>query len=160
MRHEARVGQLLQTAEAHTRARRWRRAVVAYRKVLRLAPAGDHRHELAQARLADLHVAMGQPERAVPHLKRAQVLAAEPEPEYALMLGHAFEAKGQPLQAAEALHDAVSSPTHGGPALRALARLLAADGDRAAGRRLAAHAAARGDDPQADRRLARDLADA
>lgn len=160
MRHETRIGQLLQTAEAHTRARRLRRAVSAYRKILQLAPAGDHRHELAQARLADLHVALGQPALAVPHLQRAQALAVESEPEYALMLGEAYEAAGRPDRAAAALHDAVASPTHGGSALRALARLLAAGGDRAGARRLAAHAAERHDDPSADRALARDLADA
>ncbi len=159
MRHD-RVQQLLQTAEGHTRGRRYRRAVVAYRRVLALAPAGDYRHELAQVRLADLHLALAQPRPAIAHLQRARGLCDEPEPEYALMLSQACHQAGRMDEASLALHEVVDSPTHGGQALRALAGVMADAGDRAGARRLAAHATRWGDDPAADAALARDLADA
>lgn len=160
MRHEARVRELLATAEQHTRTGRLRRAVVAYRKVLALTPTAEFQHELAQVRLADLHLALRQADRAVPHLMRARALADEPEPEYAMMLGEALLASDRPDEAAAAIHEAVASPRHAGAALRTLARASAAQGDRATARQLIALAEARHPDPATTRALARDFADA
>lgn len=130
---------LIESAERHTRAGRFSRAVRAYRRVLAQARAGEYEHELAQARLGDLHLGQGQPERAWPHLDRARALAAD-EPEYALMAGRALAAAGRTEEAAAHLFDAVGSHTHGSEALVELARLASDRGDRRAARRLAGHA--------------------
>jgi predicted Zn-dependent protease len=160
MRYESRVRELLTTAERHTRSGRLRRAVVAYRKVLRLTKADEFQHELAQGRLADLHLALRQADRAVPHLLRARALADEPEPQYAVMLGEALLAAERPVDAAMVLHEVVGVPHYTGRALRTLARASVAQGDRATARHLAALAEAQDPDPVQARRLAQMCADA
>lgn len=151
-----RLRDLLQTAERHCRAGRLRRAVIFYRKVLAHARVGEYEHELAQARLGDLHLGRGRPDLALPHLRRARTLRAD-EPEYALMTGRALVAVGRYDDATEELFDAVASPTHASDAFAALAHIAGERGDRSAARHLARHAADR--DP-AVRTLARSYADA
>lgn len=154
MRHD-RLRRWLDTAERHTRAGRLRRAAVFYRKVLGQARAGEFEHELAHARLGDLHLGQGRADLALPHLQRARALADEPE--YALMTGRALSALGRHDEAAGALFDAVESPPHTTDALVELARVSGARGDRSTARRLA-HLAGRRD--RAHRRLSRAFADA
>lgn len=152
-----RLRDLLRTAEQHSRAGHLRRAVDFYRKVLAHARVGEYEHELAQARLGDLHLGRGRPDLALPHLRRARELAAD-EPEYALMIAHALALSGRSEDAAGELFDAVTSPVHAPEAFAALARLAGERGDRRAARHFAAHAAER--DPIAHRDLVRSYADA
>jgi Flp pilus assembly protein TadD len=160
MQHEHRLRAILLSAEAHTRAGRLRRAVRAYRRVLSLAPAAEYQHELAQARLADLHLALHEHPQALSHLLRAEALADQPEADYALMRGAALVAAGRTTEAELAYHDALACPRRAPSALRALARLFAARGDRSGARHLASLAEARAPEPHAHRSLARELADA
>lgn len=151
-----RLRDLLLTAERHSRAGHLRRAVDFYRKVLAHARVGEYEHELAQARLGDLHLGRGRPDLALPHLRRARELAAD-EPEYALMTARALAAAGRHDDAAGQLFDAAASPAHAPEAFAELACLAGLRGDRRTARHLAAHAAER--DPT-HRDLVRAWADA
>lgn len=139
MRRADRVRNLLATAERHTRAGRLGRAMFFYRRVIAVTQDGDFERELAHGRLGDLHLGLGQAERALPHLRRAQALSGG-EPEYALMLGNALLALGRPHEAAIHLHDALAS-AHAGEALAALAQATADLGDRQAAGQVARLAA-------------------
>ncbi|MCA9538951.1 MAG: hypothetical protein KC620_08680 [Myxococcales bacterium] len=154
-----RLRQLLDTAERHTRAGRWSRAVFFYRKVLAHSREGEFECELAHSRLGDLHLGLGQAAQAVPHLSRARALA-EDEPEYALMLGRALRAADRPDEASNHLLDAVASPTHAADALAELAHAASDRGDRALARRLATHAAERHPNDCRFQHLSRSFADA
>lgn len=159
MPREDQVRALLTSAEDHTRAGRYQRAVNTYRRVLRLAPHGDFACEIAHARLGDLHLGLNQADSAVLHLQRARALAAD-EPEYALMLGIALLAADRATEAASILYDALGSAHHAPRVLATLAHVADAMGDRAAAGQLARHAAQRGGDDPEFRALARTFADA
>ncbi len=132
--HQARLDAILAHAERHARAGRLGRAITFYRKVLGTSPPADHRHTLAQGRLGDLHLAMGQPAIALSHLERAQ--ARCPHPDYALMIGRALLELDRPAEAAVILHEALRG-RHRREALRALTLAALAQGDRGSARALA-----------------------
>ena len=159
MIRETRLRNLLDTAEAHSRGGRRSRAVCFYRKVLALTQDGEFEHELAHVRLADLHLALGQAESAVLHLRRAIALSGG-EPEYALMLGQALLAQGRAEDALPHFHDAMVSTVRSAEALAAMAQAEEALGNRQAAGHLARLAAERAPDSPAWRALARELADA
>lgn len=159
MPREDQVRVLLASAERHTRAGRYQRAVQTYRRVLRLAPHGDFACEIAHARLGDLHLGLNQADSAVLHLRRARALAAD-EPEYALMLGIALLAADRATEAASILYDALGSARHAPMVLGTLAQVADALGDRAAAGQLARHAAAQSNQAPELCALARDYADA
>lgn len=159
MPREEKVRNLLASAERHTRAGRYQRAVHVYRRVLRLAPHGDFACEIAHARLGDLHLGLNQADSAVLHLQRARALAAD-EPEYALMLGVALLAADRATEAASILYDALGSAHHAPMVLGTLARVADALGDRQAAGQLARHAVGQSNDDPELRALARDYADA
>lgn len=159
MPREEQVRVLLASAERHTRAGRYQRAVNAYRRVLRLAPHGDFACEIAHARLGDLHLGLNQADSAILHLSRARALAAD-EPEYALMLGIALLAAGRATEAASILYDALGSARHAPMVLGTLARVAAALGDRAAAGQMARHAAQQSNQDPEMCALAREYADA
>ena len=152
---DTRIGELLHTAERHTLAGRWSRAVVFYRRVLGITQNGDFARELSHARLGDLHLALKQPHLALPHLKRAYTLSGEAE--YALMLARALIAAGDRQAAFSYLHEALGSTYHATESMAELACCLAPD-DRSSAAALARQAAAR--DPSRYGALARELADA
>jgi tetratricopeptide (TPR) repeat protein len=153
---DARIRSLLASAERHTAAGRFTRAVHAYRRVLRVTAPGDFAHELAHARLGDLHLGQDRPALALPHLRRALELS-DGEPEYALMIGRALNALRRGDEAALSLFDALPSPFHAADALAELAHAAALRGDRSAAGALARRAAER--DPRW-RATARQYADA
>ena len=159
MIRETRLRQLLDTAEDHSRGGRRGRAVASYRKVLALTQDGEFERELAHARLADLHLALGQADTAVLHLRRAMALSGG-EPDYALMLGQALLALDRTEEALPHLHDALHSAARASEALAALARGEAALGNRRVAGQLARLAAQHDPSDVAWRLLARDLADA
>lgn len=159
MQRDHRIRGLLEVAEAFTRSGRLGPAIRSYQHVLTLARQGEFERELAHARLADLHLGMGDPHHAVPHLREALALS-NGEPEYALMLGRALLALGRPEEAQAPLLEAAARPAYTTESLAVLARCLQQLGDRATAAHLARIVAERApQDPDA-RRLARDLADA
>jgi tetratricopeptide (TPR) repeat protein len=159
MLRDTRVRGLLDVAEAFTRNGRPLRAIVSYRRILALTQDGEFERELAHARLADLHLALGDAARALPHLRRAIVLSAG-EPQYALMLGRALVELGRYEEAGPHLLEAAGWPLYAAEAMALTARCLEGQGERRAAADLARRAAERAPDEPAWRRLARDLADA
>lgn len=159
MIRETRLRNLLDTAEAHSRGGRRHRAVSFYRKVLALTQDGEFERELAHVRLADLHLALGQAESAVLHLRRAIALSGG-EPEYALMLGQALLAQGRAEDALPYFHEAMGSEVRSAEVLAAMARAEEALGNRQTAGHLARLAVERAPDSAAWRALARNLADA
>jgi predicted Zn-dependent protease len=132
----SRLKSLLATAEDHISAGRLNRAVASYRKVLRFARAGEFEHELAHVRLGDIHLGLGQADRAIPHLRRARRIDAD-EPEYALMLGRALLAYDRPQEASVHLMDATTSLRLAAEAFAEMARAAFELGDRATAGKLA-----------------------
>ena len=126
-----RLRDLLATAEDHISAGRLDRAVDSYRKVLSFAHLGEFEHELAHVRLGDLHLGLGEIDRAIAHLRCARRLD-ESEPEYALMLGRALLAYDRPDEASVHLMDAVPFPFYAPQAFAELAQATFAMGDRSA----------------------------
>ncbi|MCK6575395.1 hypothetical protein L6V77_30420 [Myxococcota bacterium] len=159
MIRETRLRHLLDTAERHSRGGRRGRAVSFYRKVLALTQDGEFERELAHARLADLHLTLGQAGSAILHLRRAIALSGG-EPDYALMLGRALLADGRPAEAVAHLHEALQSPIRSAEALAALAESEAEMGCRRTAGHLARLACEREPHELAWQRLARSLADA
>jgi Flp pilus assembly protein TadD len=125
-----RLKDLLASAEDHITAGRLQRAVASYRKVLRFTHDGEFEYELAHVRLGDIHLGLGQIERAIPHLRCARRLDGE-EPEYALMLGRALLAYDRPDEASAHLMDALAFPFYAPQAFAELARATFEMGDRA-----------------------------
>ena len=131
---------LLETAEKHTQAGRHRRALDFYRKALSIARAGEWEWELAQVRLADLHIQRGEIASALSHLLRA--IEQEPEePRYLLLVGRVLRMLGQPERASSSLITACDSEPLRADALIELAYATTDMGQRRAARDILAVAA-------------------
>jgi len=128
MRKE-RLSEILETAERHVQAKRFRRAAAFYRKALALARIGEWEWELAQVRLADLHLRKGELGPAVSHLLRAQEMGSA-EPRYDMLLGRTLRLLGKPERASSHLFDACSSGRDRASALLELAQATADMGNR------------------------------
>lgn len=135
MIREERMQALLLAAEAHTFAGRLGQAAVAYQRILDRCPPPAPLHELAQARLASVHLAMNRAADALEHVRRAQAAGAD-EPVYQLLEGEALRACGQLDEASLCYYELLETPHHRIPALRSLAQLLWGQGDREGARRL------------------------
>tara|TARA_A100001015_G_C15043832_1_gene741895 strand:- start:5616 stop:6092 length:477 start_codon:yes stop_codon:yes gene_type:complete len=128
-----RLTALLETAEKHTQAGRHRRALDFYRKALTIARAGEWEWELAQVRIADLHLIRGEGQSALIHLLKAREQDPD-EPRYAVLVGRALRLLGQPKKASHHLMNACDSGHAQVPALIELAFAAVEMGQRSAAR--------------------------
>lgn len=132
MRKE-RLSEILETAERHIQAKRFRRALSFYRKALTLARMGEWEWELAQVRLADLHLLRGELVPAISHLLKAHQMSSA-EPRYSVLLGRTLRLLGEPERASQHLFDACESTRDRAAALLELAHATADMGNRSLAR--------------------------